>query len=106
MGSRSRSVLVVPRQRANRTRREPAKGKGDILAQTVGGKHDGGIELRSRVNETTTDSGTGETSSADGIHFPESPHRPVVALPSLRAHSARRRSRNRRTDRGGLRGRL
>lgn len=35
---------------------------------TVEGKHHGDTGPQSRANETTTDSGAGETVTADGIH--------------------------------------
>jgi hypothetical protein len=68
--------------------REPWGGKGTLGDGTVGGKHGRSIEAGNRVHETTTDSGTGEASAADGIHLPGAPHRRAVAARGLRANAA------------------
>ncbi len=68
--------------------RGPGGGKGRPSWGTVGGKHGGDIEPRNRVNATTTDSGTGEASSADGIHFLDAPHRPSLVGGGVPAHAS------------------
>ena len=70
---------------------------------TVGGKHGGCIGTRSRVNETTTDSGAGEAISADGIHFPGPPHRPALAARGVPAYASGRGHGRGRTNGRGLR---
>src|SRR6266853_4215506 len=76
----------------------PWGGKGVPWSWTVGGKHVECIGTRSRVNETTTDSRTGEAISAHGIHLPGSPHRPGLAARGLPAHAAGRGAGRGRTN--------
>jgi hypothetical protein len=84
--------------------REPVKGKEGTLSHTVGGKQGGGIEPRSRVNATTTDSGTGEAGSAEGIHVAESPPRSGVAARGVPAYTPGWGAGSGRADGRGLRG--
>src|SRR3989304_5111323 len=65
---------------------DPGEGSEASRNNTVGGKHGGDIGLRDRVNATTTDSGVGEASSAEGIDFAEPPPRSGVAPRGLPAH--------------------
>jgi hypothetical protein len=69
------------------TRGSPSRGRRAPCHRTVGGKHGGDIEPRSCVNATTTDSGTGEAVSADGIHVAESPHRSGMAVRGFPAYT-------------------
>ena len=55
--------FIVPSNRGNRPE-GPGEGRGCRSHGTVGGKHGGCIGTRSRVHETTTDSGTGEAKTA------------------------------------------
>jgi len=58
----------------NVTLPDPVEGSGMSNHGTVEGKHDENIESQFRVNETTTDSGVGETISADELYLTEPPH--------------------------------
>ena len=59
--------------------RGPGGGKGAPCHGTVGGKHGRCIGTGSHVHATTTASGAGEASPADGVHLAQPPPGPRLA---------------------------
>ena len=99
----SRSVLIVPTKRGNAAHSDPGEGRGRRVMEPLEGNMAGASESGNRVNTTTTtDSGAGEASAADGIHFPGPPHRPRLAVTRRTCRPARTGPRawtdRRRTD--------
>ena len=62
------------------------------------------IQLRERLNETVSDSGSGEEDAGDGVHDLGPPHRLGVAVRGVPSHAEGRSGRSRRSDGGGVRG--
>ena len=57
----------------------PCGAKGAPEHGTAGGQDDGNTGSRKRLNETTADSGNGETGPGDGLHLAVPPHRHGLA---------------------------
>src|SRR5262249_56283146 len=81
-GGRESEHSIVPGKRGNAAS-GPRGGKGVPNHGTVGGKHGGCLGTRSRVNETTTDSTTGEARPAEGILRAGAPHPTSLAAPGV-----------------------
>ena len=78
----SRSLSTVPAKSGNQPE-GPAGGRGEPGYRTTGGKDAGNTESRQHLNETTTDSRTGEESTGAGVHDAGPSHRHRAAARSL-----------------------
>src|SRR5262245_48508219 len=85
--------------------RGPGGGKGAPRRGTAGRKHGRYAETGTRVNETTADSGAGAAVAAEGVHLPQPPPGPPLAVRGVQPHPPGRCPGRGRTDRRGLRGR-
>ncbi len=66
----SRSALIVPKKPGNSAREDPGDGKRGIgNMDSLLGNTTNAWKFDERIHETATDSRTGETIAADGIHF-------------------------------------
>ena len=75
---------IVPIKAGNRPK-GPAGGKGAPVHTTVGGKDGRPTDAEHRLNETSTDSNTGQTDDRDGDALAVPPPRLRVAARSLAA---------------------
>ena len=93
---------IVPTKAGNRTK-GPGGGKRVPVHTTVGGKDGRPTDAEHRLNETSTDSNTGQTDARDGDALAVPPPRLRVAARSLAADPERRGRRRGRRDGGGVR---
>src|SRR5262249_13698187 len=68
-------------------RRDPVEDKGAPDHGTVGGNDGGDTGLHNYLNETATDSTTGEASARDGIHDTRPLHRSGLAARGVPTHA-------------------
>ena len=80
----------------------PCGGKGEPGSRTVGGKDEGNLVSRKRLNETATDSGTGEEGAEDGPNNAGPSHRRRTSRRSVSANAKGRRGWRGRPVSGGL----
>src|SRR5438094_9387069 len=90
-------------KRGNRPK-GPRGGKGLPGTRTEGGNDDGDTKLREHLNETRSDSDSGEAEAGDGAYVALSSHRSGVASRGVPTYAKRRCERHRRTDSGRVRG--
>src|SRR5437773_4494248 len=79
----SRSALIVPRKPEKRTARDPVEGSEAPGHGTVEGKHERDIGPAVCVNETSTDSRTGEANAGSGTDHVVPQHRSRTSARSV-----------------------
>src|SRR5215211_4912349 len=100
---RSRSTLIVEKKGGNSTPEDPLD-RGEVPGHGAeDGKHQRETELGRRVNETDSDSGTGEEDVRDGADHAGSSHRRQSVAGSVWASPKGRSPRDRRSHGQGVR---